>query len=229
MSDIEVPYKLGQSCAIGGDKNQFIIYENVDSPPPSKRRRTNEEQVPSDLLSSSTQLSTLSNSSDGTPTPEPDAVQETNLRETRLRLRETELDLQQYKAAYKLALSRPPPEVKALKARVRDLETQLESKDEELQNSEANNDALRASADYECHENNYRNMEFRHLQKVLAETREDLAKAKATLAMSARLAFVLTSPSVHAENPERIQEKVDQVIKSLEAAHRELENAASCA
>ncbi|KAF9060903.1 hypothetical protein BDP27DRAFT_1429541 [Rhodocollybia butyracea] len=197
---METPFKPGQSCAIGGSKNQFIVYNADPEDLPSKRRCTDEGQM---------------------PTLEPDAAGDT-------KLRETELELQQHKTAYRQLLLRPSPELKALKARVRELEAQLESKEDKLKDSEANNKALQASADFNYHENSYRNMEFSSLQKVLAETREDLAKAKAALGMSARLAFVLTSPSVHAENPERIQQKVDKVMRSLEAACRELENTASC-
>ncbi|KAF9060810.1 hypothetical protein BDP27DRAFT_1370195 [Rhodocollybia butyracea] len=230
----QTPCSITPLCTIGGNKNTFTIYEDVvQTPAPNKRKRTNVEgQLPTPPSAS-----TLTSISSSVSSPLWES-EETKLKETQHRLAQTQSELKVMKYAYKLLMCRgSPAQAKELKDKVRELETRLAAKEEDIQNLEGNNEALQASIDFSYQDNTWRNEELRHVQKLLAETREELASARAALSMSSRLAFLLISPAFqHIGNPghnqegrkegRKFQERLEEAISGLEAMSREQEEAA---
>ncbi|KAF9075102.1 hypothetical protein BDP27DRAFT_1415476 [Rhodocollybia butyracea] len=125
----------------------------------------------------------------------------------------TDLDMMAHRSAHNFVLTR----LIEAQEKIKKLEQELQVSRQEYSNMEGNYEAMRASLEHETQETMYRSIEHRELK-------EDLARTRALLAMSSRLAYVIAQPSAHARVPGRTANQVATAKNLLEELDKTLKS-----
>ncbi|KAF9070030.1 hypothetical protein BDP27DRAFT_1420466 [Rhodocollybia butyracea] len=180
---------------VGGDKATFTIYyDDATASPPTRKRKGDDALL---TPSAATKLMKMN-----------DSLPHQSATKTK-----TDLDMMAHCSAHNFVLTRL---IKA-QEKIKKLEQELQVSRQEYSNMEGNYEAMHASLEHKTQETMYRSIEHRELK-------EDLARTRALLAMSSRLAYVITQPSAHARVPGRTANQVATAKNLLEELDKTLKS-----